>query len=36
MDKDNVIINEGDVAAEKKPRAKKSTAKEDSITLRRR
>ncbi len=33
MDKDNVIINEGDVAAEKKPRAKKSTTKEDSITF---
>lgn len=33
MDKDNVIINEGDVAAEKKPRAKKNTAKEESITF---
>ena len=33
MDKDNVMINEGDAAAEKKPRVKKSTAKEESITL---
>ena len=33
MDKDNVMINEGDVAAEKKPRVKKSTAKEESITF---
>lgn len=27
------MINEGDVAAEKKPRVKKSTAKEESITF---
>ena len=33
MDKDNVMINEGDAAAEKKPRVKKSTAKEESITF---
>lgn len=33
MDKDNVIINEGDVAAAKKPRAKKGAAKEESITF---
>lgn len=33
MDKDNVMINEGDAAAEKKPRVKKSTVKEESITF---
>lgn len=33
MDKDNVMINEGDAAAEKKSRVKKSTAKEESITF---
>ena len=33
MDKDNVMINEGDAAAEKKPRVKKSTAKAESITF---
>jgi len=33
MDKDNVMINEGDAAAEKKPRVKRSTAKEESITF---
>lgn len=33
MDKDNVMINEGDAAAEKKLRVKRSTAKEESITF---